>query len=57
MTSFVLAARRAARPSQQIHFMRGILMGTLLIVEDEIAVRDALTELVGKDGVGDCNGK
>jgi CheY-like chemotaxis protein len=28
----------------------GILMGLLLIVEDEIAVRDTLTELVSNDG-------
>ena len=25
-------------------------MGPLLIVEDEVAIRDTLTELVGKDG-------
>ena len=30
--------------------MWGILMGPLLIIEDEIAVRDALTKLVSKDG-------
>jgi len=30
--------------------MWGILMGPLLIVEDEIAVRDALTKLVSKNG-------
>jgi CheY-like chemotaxis protein len=28
----------------------GILMGPLLIVDDEIAVRDTLTELLGTDG-------
>jgi hypothetical protein len=32
-------------------------MRLLLIAEDEIAVRDALAELVGIDGAGDCNGK
>jgi hypothetical protein len=32
-------------------------MRLLLIAEDEIAVRDALAELVGEDGAGDCNGK
>ena len=30
--------------------MWGIFMGALLIVEDELAVREALTDLIGKDG-------
>jgi CheY-like chemotaxis protein len=35
---------------RSVHTSWGILMGPLLIVEDEVAIRDTLTELIGKDG-------
>jgi|SRR5690349_19760513 CheY-like chemotaxis protein len=48
MTIFALAAQYGAASKYLSN--GGILMGPLLIVEDEIAVRDALTKLVSKDG-------